>query len=451
MKRVLLYLLLTNTLFAQKMDYITFTEQVLANNPGILQLKSEIEMAQMEIKKAKASYLPTLSFTHSLTYITNPTEPVYLNISDLESFLPNLPGSTTSLDRIKLMDSPEPTWYDFKLELTQPIFTWGKISNGKKIYDSLAKVKFFEKRQLESELRSRVTILYYSITLIQEISKVLEKQAEIAQTLKKLSEENYNNGFIEYSTLLDIEYMVIDIERAQSDLLLQQETTFNQLRFLSGKEDLKIDQLDLNLNTNYQDYPFDINPENIELLISRNPTIKQLKEVLVIKEYEYNISKASTNFKPDFILKMDLNYNGFRYPFIEPDWYRQDTHGLNLTVALTTTLFDGGKSSNEKKIKKEASGLSYELYREAELSIKEHIYRSLYNLENLKLKLKNYSDRIELTSKKRELSDIKFNQGLILESELLSDDIELYQDNINYLSELLNFFIEYYTLESFKN
>ena len=75
-------------------------------------------------------------------------------------------------------------------------------------------------------------------------------------------------------------------------------------------------------------------------------------------------------------------------------------------------------------------------------------YEKIYKLEFSKLKLNNLNKRIDLTRSKKELSQIKFNQGLILESELIEDDIEYNLDYINYYNEMLNFYIDYFTLEN---
>ncbi|MCH3908237.1 MAG: TolC family protein [Sphaerochaeta sp.] len=55
------------------------------------------------------------------------------------------------------------------------------------------------------------------------------------------------------------------------------------------------------------------------------------------------ISSASVNWKPDFALQTTIGYGGSRFPLLETDWYRQDDYTLNFTVAVKSTIWDGGK------------------------------------------------------------------------------------------------------------
>ena len=41
---------------------------------------------------------------------------------------------------------------------------------------------------------------------------------------------------------------------------------------------------------------------------------------------------------------MNADYSGSRLPFVETDWYGKDDWSATVTVALKTTVFDGGKA-----------------------------------------------------------------------------------------------------------
>jgi hypothetical protein len=66
----------------------------------------------------------------------------------------------------------------------------------------------------------------------------------------------------------------------------------------------------------------------------------KLKEVAQLAT---KISSASVNWKPDFALQTTIGYGGSRFPLLETDWYRQDDYTLNFTVAVKSTIWDGGK------------------------------------------------------------------------------------------------------------
>ena len=157
---ILFILIISFHTYSDKLSYNEFITRSYETEMKIKQYDSELNAANSEVKKASAKFFPKIDFTSSYTYQQNPMEPIYINTSDFAGLIPGF-GNSSTVDRIKIIDSPEPNYFDFGLKITQPIFTWGKISNGKRIYETLSDVKFIEQSNYKKELATKIKIYYF--------------------------------------------------------------------------------------------------------------------------------------------------------------------------------------------------------------------------------------------------------------------------------------------------
>ena len=79
-------------------------------------------------------------------------------------------------------------------------------------------------------------------------------------------------------------------------------------------------------------------------LAGSRTTFKLLSMLSEIASLTHDIAGASVNWKPDFALVVNADYSGSRLPFAEKDWYGKDDWNATITVALKTTVLDGGKA-----------------------------------------------------------------------------------------------------------
>ena len=82
-----------------------------------------------------------------------------------------------------------------------------------------------------------------------------------------------------------------------------------------------------------------------------------------VAELTEKIAKGSMYGLPDLALKVSLGYGGSHFPLFQEGWKDSDDWGLNVTVAFSTTLWDGGKvlnSINRSKSQAESARLDLE-------------------------------------------------------------------------------------------
>ena len=115
---------------------------MMGSNPDIMKAKEEINKASLDVKDAKSGYAPTIDLTITGSYIANPIDPIRINLGDyINTTAYGLPN-----DYVTIYNGQENMYYQFQLSLTQPIFTWGKITNAVKLYQ-----KVYDARVLQLE------------------------------------------------------------------------------------------------------------------------------------------------------------------------------------------------------------------------------------------------------------------------------------------------------------
>ena len=317
---------------------------MLSSNPDVLKAREEISKAALDIRDAEAGYTPTIDLTVTGSYIANPMDPIRINLGDYISTtaygIPN--------DYITVYNGQESTYYQFQLTLTQPIFTWGKLNNAVKLYRQVYDARVLQMddavEKARTEIRTRVAVLHYLIG----IGELLDEQASLAARLVELADEAQKSGMMLATEALSVKVQArqLDVARAQTDqqVLLM----MTALRNLSGIQDLQVSDVEFDEDEILSEIG-NLMASGYENISARSfsgsrTTFRLLGCLGTIADLSHDIAGASVNWKPDFALVVNADYSGSRLPFAEKDWYGKDDWNATVTVALKTTVLDGGKA-----------------------------------------------------------------------------------------------------------
>ena len=142
---------------------------------------------------------------------------------------------------------------------------------------------------------------------------------------------------------------------------------------------------------------------------------------------------------------MSLGYGGSRFPFIETDWFRQDDYTTNFTVALKTTVWDGGKKLNEIKKSQSKEITATINYEDALISIKQKLQEQ-FNVIDLALSKIEYQKlKLETLDSKIKQQEQLFNSGYGSEKDLLQAKIDRTTAQIELEQNKLSLAGAYYT------
>mgnify|MGYP003420246685 FL=1 len=175
MKKLFCILILINfsiILFSQEtVNSYTIDElsnQLKINNSELKILNQEYQQSLIDVKNAKAGLGPTIDLTVAGTYFLNPPiDSIVLNVDDILNSItwPDSMDIKPSGQYLTLYDGMENTFYSFQLDVTQPIYTWGKLKNAIKLYEKVSEIKQLQisskEKQLQTELNTRIVSLFY--------------------------------------------------------------------------------------------------------------------------------------------------------------------------------------------------------------------------------------------------------------------------------------------------
>ena len=336
-------LLISNTIFAtETYNYDSLASSLRLNNTKLQAAYQDVVQAKLDTKDAKANYHPTIDLTVSGSYIINPIGPITVNASEL-----GLPYN----QYITLYKGMENTLYQTSLSLQQPIFTWGKISNGVKALKEVESVRSLQltdtENQLNAELKSRLSAIYY----MDDIISLLNEQKSYADRLVELAHAAQEQGIMLAQEVKENEINALQVDVTLSEINAQYSSNLTALRTMTGLLDLTRE--DISYIPDEESF-YSLAKEDRNALIKSatsqsQPTLQMLSHMQSAMEYSEKVSKASVYWKPDFALQVSASYGGSRLPLVETDWYRQDDYNGMVTVAFKTTVWDGGKALNNIK------------------------------------------------------------------------------------------------------
>lgn len=430
-----------NSLFAYTFEELK--NAMISNNPEILKLEQEYVKSNLDYKDAVAGFFPTIDLQVSGTYMVNPpVDAFYLNVDEILNSIswPSGIKPQTGNQYVKVFDGMENTLYQFQLTMTQPIFTWGKITNATKLYKQISQIKqtqiFSKQEELQIELESRLTALFY----IEKILQILEEEKEYTERLVQVCEDAKKSGMLLEQDVLEAKIQAKQIDIAQQDLTEQLKQQILELERSTGIPDLTVQNIEF-------DYDEESLLENLKndrteleerALSSEKLSIKMLTQLKEVNQTAEKIAKASVNWKPDFALQVSAGYGGSRFPLVEPNWLRKDDYSANISIGLKTTVWDGGKKVRDvsRKISETTTAEIQKL--DACATIKKTLSEQFNAADVCTMKIEYQELKIQTSLSKISQAETVFKTGYGSETDVLNAKIECCNEKIEKEKQALN-------------
>ena len=409
----------------------TLLSATTQNHPELLKLQEEYKRSLLDVQDAWWSLGPTVDLQASGTYMVNPPiGAMYVNTDDIINAIQwNGQKPRNSGQRIKIYDGMENTLYNFQLDVTQPIFTWGKITNAIKLYRQVSNIKLSQitqqTGQLETELKTRLLALYY----LNRILEIMEEEQAYADRMVETSENAEKAGMVIHQDVVDAKIQAKELEIAKQDVIEKINDQLLELKRITGLSDLT-----------FEDINYDFVPELTEsfdallatdqaeveaqVLSGNQSSIKMLTQLEEVSETAEKIARGYENWKPDLALQVSGGYSGSRFPLFEPNWRRKDDYSINISVGIKTTIWDGGKKVRDVS-RKASEKESAEINKNDARSTISKTFNSQWNAAQVcSMKIEYQDLKIESASAKIEQKQMMYESGYGSETDLLSAKIE---------------------------
>ena len=448
MKRILILAILILTslpcIFALTNEELS--SAMMSNNPEIRKAREEVSKAQLDVRDAKSGYSPTIDLTVTGSYIANPIDPIRINLGDyIDTSVYGIRN-----DYITLYEGQENMHYQFSLSLTQPIFTWGKITNAVKLYQTVYEARLLQledaMEKAQTELSTRIAALHYLL----QIQSLLEKQTEIASRLVSLADDAQKNGMMLAVDALAVKVQARQLDVAKAQVDQQVLLMLTEIGNICGNNELKTEEIEFNEASFQSELEKLCNADYLTLsskcLSDSRTNFKLLVKLSSVAELAHSIAGASVNWKPDMALVVNADYSGSRFPFAEKDWYGKDDWSATVTVALKTTVLDGGKAiRNVKRTESEVQGALIDT-QSAKAKVRSAVDENWTNLSVGLAQIDYQSALSQQLDSKMEVSKSLLDTGYGSESDYLQSQLERNNCEIEILRTKINLATALYPL-----
>lgn len=410
-------------------DYATLREEMLNNNTELRSLQEEYNRSLLDVKDAYAGLGPTIDMQVSGTYMTKPpVDAVYVNVNDILGAI-QWPGgvpSTAASPYVKIFDGMENTLYTVQFTVTQPLFTWGKLTNAIKLYNQISEIKLTQleskEQQLEVELETRLLSLVY----LERINAIIEEEKTYADRLVQVSEDAERTGILLHQDVVDARIQAKELEIAQQDLLEQISTQLLELRRSTGIADLSPEQIEYTVNEALLALTMagDRSALQERALSGNQLSIKLLTQLKQMNETAEDIARGALNWKPDIGLQITLGYGGSRLPLAEPNWRRKDDYTLNLSIGIKSTIWDGGKKLRDVS-RRESETISADITQlDAQSTIIKTLNEQWNTIDVCTMKIEYQDLKVEACDSRIAQNETIWQTGYGSETDVLSAKID---------------------------
>jgi len=407
------------TVFAQK---ITLNEAILKGIENRIELKTQalnIQIASSENVKIKAKWLPQVSASGDVRW----------NTQLQTTILPfALPGSNESQTIVKF---GRPFNNTLALQADQKVYdASNKID--RLINDTQTEALKNILEQLKINLKQSITEAYFSAVFNKEKLRLSEIAMQRANAYLDAAKVKFEQGTILKN---DLDKFILDVSNAK----------LNQTKNVQDYE-LSLVTLQYQLNTNDKTEPAEdlTSILNYSQIINAQTNTDKRTEV---KAEEFNLQLNELNIQKQKSRNLPTvsaygNYSAFQIsdtfnPFASGTWFTANYVGIRANIPI----FDGKQaklSSQDFLVRKQINQLNMERLRN---DFNYESKSTWNNLQQSKLNLEEAKKNITLAQQILETDKFRFEQGVIVISDLKNSEYSLQNSENQYLNSIYNFLV----------
>jgi outer membrane protein TolC len=426
MKKVIFGIVLCTTIFGQRFtsfaQKITLNEAIQKGLENRIELKTQalnIQIASSENDKIKAKWLPQVSANGDVRWNTQLQTTV----------LPfALPGSSESQTIVRL---GRPFNNTFALQAEQKVYDANKKID-RLVNDTQTDAQKNTLEQQKINLKQSITEAYFLAVFNKEKLRLSEIALQRANAYFEAAKVKFEQGTILKN---DLDKFMLDVSNArltQTKNIQDYELSLVTLQYQLNTNDKAEPAEDLTFILNYSQF--------VDVQTNTDKRTEVKAEEINLKLNELNLQKQKTKNLPT--VSAYGNYSAFQIsdtfnPFASGTWFTSNYVGIRANIPI----FDGKQtklSSQDFLFRKQINQLNIERL------INDFNYESKITwntLQQSKLNLEEAKKNITLAQHILETDKFRFEQGVIVISDLKNSEYSLQNSENQYLSSIYNFLV----------
>ena len=378
----------------------------LEKNIQLQQNKISLQESEIDIKSAKASLFPSLSFSTGHNVVNRPYQEQSATVSGTE-----------------IITSDNKTTYNGNYSLNAQWTLWngGKRLNNIKQQKTNRDIAGLAVNETENNLQEEITKLFIQILYADESISINKNTLEVSEATFHRAEELFKEGSISKADLAQLEaqvsndrYQVVTAESSLRSYKLQ----LKQLLELDGTAEMK-----LSLPTLDDEHVMQVLPSQTAL--TTRPEIQSSK--LSIENAKLAISTAKAGYYPT--ISLSASSSSTTNTASTNNWAQQMKYGWNnmVGISLSIPIFDNRQNkSNVQKARLQYSDSQYEL-----INKQKELYSTI---ETLWLDALNAQQQYAAAESKLESSQTSFDMVSEQFNLGMKNTVELLTEKNNLLS-----------------
>ncbi|MEO0293235.1 MAG: TolC family protein [candidate division WOR-3 bacterium] len=377
---------------------LTFKEAkeiALSKNRELTISELEVKKAELVMRESWASFYPTVNFQSSYTRL--------LSVPQFEMETPF--GK-------QYISLGYPDNFKNSLQITFPVFTFGKRLIAKEIGERSKEIQDFQYQADKISLLKDLVTVYYGVVVAKEGVKIAEEALERAKAHLNTARIQYSVGRI---TKLDLLSAETEYNKQKTELLnaknglTQAHSALNIMLGFPLDSVVEIeDKMEVEIDS------FNLDSLTI-LALNKRPEIQSIKKLTELSNLSQSLQYLS--FLPNVIFSGNFSYDK-PHGFIN-EW----DNDITATIAITLPIFEGfSRTNNIKKyrLSVEQAKIKKELVEEGiKMEIKNLFLTYRLHKENLKLA----EEQLKRAKEAYQMAETQYKIGYI--STLEYKDIEL--------------------------
>ncbi|MBD3180168.1 MAG: hypothetical protein GF417_11585 [Candidatus Latescibacteria bacterium] len=398
----------------------------LENNLELKIAREKVIESEEGLKEARTSFMPRLTGEANYTRL------------DMAPFFPaamfggfgSSPGSEQMPKKI-VIGSPDN--YALTLNLSQPLFTFGKIMDQVDISESARDAAVSDFRARRNLLAFESAQAYWNLYNAIELKKVAVESSKLLSSQLQDLDNLYQSGLAARNDMLKTRALL-----AESHLGLIQANNSIELsrKNLCDILDIPLDTpLKLSGEPDTEPEPFIVNLEELAAeALSRRPEVEAVESHLNIARKQHIIDRKS--YLPDISFFANLGYNRPDRQYLD-EFYTTWTMG----VVARMNIFDWGASAHrarQSNSRKKQIQLELEKIRKA---VKLDVTRAHLQLTEAAQSVSAAEEGLKHANENYRVTHQKFIEGLVNNTELLDAQLILSRTRVNHSNALARYLV----------
>jgi outer membrane protein len=411
---------------AQEPETLTLSSAVdlaMKNNPLIRISLSGQEIADAQLREARAGWFPLLQFSETFTRGNNPVF-VFGSLLEQAQFGPEN-------FRISALNNPDPlSNFRTAINLRQAVFdqlqTCTRVTQAR-LGQQQADL---QKAMVEQQVRFEVIRSYYGILVSHAKKEVAEEAITMAESDVKRTRDRFQNGLVVQSDLLAAEVQLGEFRQQQVDATGDVTVAYAALNTVLG---LPVDTPQKVIGE-LGDKRFEMAPkeELIRLALLHRPDY-------VRSGYGVQLSKEGvTGAKREYLPKFDL-FGNFG---VSGENLSTGSSDYTFGASLTFNIFDPGRSARISKARAAESIATAEQQHLAS-QIRLEVVRAYQQYVSARERLAIAGQLIEQATETHRIVQNRYREGLTIITEVLRAETALVRSRLNLIAARFDHYVSY--------